>query len=229
MKKRWILLTALLGGAIGLAQQVPLSWFAGENLTLADPNARALGTVWDGHIAHIEGLPPIATQLEGRKIVLAADGAQLKMTGVAEPGRLSDIALNLPIRSLARFDPRLAGLNGEIDLRLDELLIEGNACTQASGSAMTDVLALNAATWQWAGPEMQGPIACEEGAVVITMEGADASGTVDVRIAISPSGPYRTDVNLYTPDPNAAAILPLFGFERGAGDTYRISESGAWQ
>jgi len=229
VKKRWIIVCAVLGAAVGIARQAPLGWFASDNLSLADPSAKALGTIWNGHIAHIEGLPPISTQLEGRQIVFAADGSQLKMQGVAAPGRISDIDLNLPIASLTRFDGRLSGLSGDIGLRLEELITTEGKCVSASGSAATNVLAVNAARWQWTGPELNGPISCEEGAVVITMDGMSGSDTVRARIAISPNGPYRTDVTIDTPDPNAAAVLPLFGFERLGGQAYRLSESGAWQ
>ena len=224
-----LVLATLLGAFGGITTQAPLSWVTGERLALADPDAQALGTIWDGSIAHIDGLPPVRTRLEGRQVILTASGPQLDMQGIAAPGRLSDIALSLPVASLARFDPRLSGLGGDVSLTVDELIFDGARCASASGQASTDVLAVNTTSWRWQGPPLSGPISCEEGDVLIAMDGQDASGSVEARIRISPAGPYRTEVTVQTSDPAAGAVLPLFGFDASGTNRWRLNESGAWQ
>lgn len=229
MKKRWLIAAVLLGGLVGIVKQAPLAWIVGDRLVIADPEAMAMGTVWAGHIAYIEGLPPISTELNRTQVTLTANGGQLEMSGVASPQGLSDLSLILAINSLKRFDPRLAGLQGEISLNIDEMLFSEARCLTATGQASTDVLAVNNARWQWVGPRLNGPIQCQDGGVIIDLAGQNATASVAAQIAIDPSGPYRTTVIVDTTDPGAALVLPLFGFERTGQSAFRLSESGAWQ
>ena len=225
---RRLALAGAIGAVAGLLTQLPLAWAVGDRLAPADPDAKALGTVWSGHIAHIDGLPPIATTLRGTTVELAADAPRMRLAALATTNSLSDVSLSLPVASLARFDPRLDGIDGELNLQLAELTLADGQCTSASGTADTDVLAVNRSSWQWSGPRLSGPVTCEDGSVVIAMTGRDGTGSVDATFRISPSGPYRTEITLTSPDPRASTFLPLFGFQPRGADSYSISEAGRW-
>ena len=225
---RLAIVAALVGATLGVIAQVPLTWAAGDSVALADADAAAHGTVWEGTLAHIDGLPPIATRLRGTTMTMSADAPTLRLAAAASPRAIRDISLSLPIATLARFDARMEGLAGEVRLVADEIVINDGTCTSASGTAFTNVLAVNAASWEWSGPELSGPITCEDGSVVIALSGAEATGDVTARVAISPSGPYRTDITMSDLDPRAGAILPLFGFQPAGGGSFTLNESGAW-
>ena len=226
--RRLAVISGLLGAVLGVVSQVPLAWAVEGGVKQADPEAAAHGTVWDGTLAHIDGLPPISTRLRGTTMSLSADAHTLRLAAAASPQAIRDVSLSLPIATLARFDTRMQGLLGEVRLVADEIVIRDGACTSASGTAFTDVLAVNAANWEWRGPELSGPISCEDGSVVVAMNGSDASGQVTARVAISPSGPYRTDITMSGLDPRASAVLPLFGFQPAGGGSFTLRESGAW-
>ena len=226
---RIIVVAAVVGLLVGLLTRVPLAWVLGDSLSGLDANARAVGTVWRGAVVGIDGLPPIQTRLRGTEVELTADGPTLTLRARAGRSSLRDVALSSPIAALARFDPRLAGLDGEAAITLQRVEFAQGRCTAATGTAATDVLASNAARWSWQGPALSGPVTCEEGELVLSLEGEDASQAATARLRIDPAGPYRTEVGLSTNEPGAGLVLPLFGFEPAGTDRWRLSESGSWQ
>ena len=226
---RITLAAGVLGLLLGLLTRIPLAWVLGGSLSGFDANARAVGTVWNGAVVGIDGLPPIQTRLRGTEVELTADGPTLTLRARAGRSSLSDVALTSPIAALARFDPRLAGLDGEAAITLERVEFAQGRCTAAIGTAATDVLASNAARWSWQGPKLSGPVTCEEGEVVLSLEGEDATQAATARLQIDPAGPYRTEVGLSTDEPGAGLVLPLFGFEPAGANRWRLSESGSWQ
>jgi len=227
--KRLVVILAALCLILGALSRLPLAWFVGDDLSTLDPDARAIGTLWNGAVIGIDGLPPIQTSLSGTSMALTADGPTLRLDGTARTSGLTNTTLSTPIRSLARFDPRLSGLAGQASFTLDSLTIDDGQCVSAVGTASTDVLAANATRWGWQGPTLSGPITCENGQIVIDLGGEQSGQSATVRLSLDLSGPYRTDITLDTQDPAASAILPLFGFERAGNTSWRISEAGSWQ
>ena len=226
--KRLLFAGAVIGLLAGAAVSLPLSWVAGERLDALDPDAAALGTVWDGHVAHIAGLPPIHTRVRGTDVAVEADGAGLTLDGTAGPSGITDMSLATPVRALSRFDPRLTGLAGDVSATDVTLRFEDGGCVEGSGTARTDALSRNAAAWSWRGPELSGPVTCEDGAVVVTMSGEEAGAGVQARVEIDPAGIYTTTVDIRTAQPEAAALLPLLGFQRQSTGC-RLQENGRWQ
>ena len=226
--KTFLAAGAVIGLVAGAALSLPLAWVAGERLDALDPDAAAIGTVWDGHVAHIAGLPPIRTRVRGREVAVDADGAGLTLDGTAGPSGITGVNLATPVRALSRFDPRLTGLAGEVSASDVTLRFEDGQCVEGSGTARTDALARNAAAWSWRGPELSGPVTCESGAVVVDLSGEEAGAGVRARIAIDPAGIYTTTVDIRTVQPEAAALLPLFGFQQQSSG-FRLQESGRWQ
>ena len=220
---------AVVGAVTGGLAALPLAWVAGDRLAALDPDMAALGSVWQGTLAHIDGLPPVFTRLDGRSVLVNADAPGFRLEARAGADALSDTSLSMPVRALARFDARLSGLAGEVGAEIAALRFEGGACAEASGTARTDLLARNAGAWGgWRGPELSGPVTCENGEVVVSLAGRDASQTVEARVAISPTGSYRASVDIATREPGAQAVLPLFGFSPTASG-WRLSESGSWR
>ena len=226
--RKLIIAAGVVGLLAGAALTLPLSWVAGERISSLDPDAAAVGTVWDGHVAHIAGLPPIRTQLRGTDVAVEADGAGLTLDGTASPSGITGMTLATPVRALSRFDPRLTGLAGDVSASDVTLRFEDGQCVEGSGTARTDALSRNVALWSWRGPELSGPVTCENGAVVVALSGQDAGTGVDARVEIDPLGLYTTTVDIRTAQPEAAALLPLLGFQRQSTG-FRLEESGRWQ
>ena len=233
MIRKGLIVVAALAFAAGLVRHLPLDWVAGGVVEAADPDAVAVGTVWSGALAHVTGLPPIETDLQGREVRLSATGAT-RLDGFVSADGARDVVLSLPVASLARFDGRLSGLAGDVRLQVDTLEVEDGECAAASGLAATDVLARNGARWGgWSGPQLSGPITCEGGAVVVDMAGSQSAGgatdAANARFTFRLDGPYTVAFDVTSARPEAAAVLPLFGLEPQGGGRFALSDAGSWR
>lgn len=142
-------------------------------------------------------------------------------------GRISDAKLSAPVNLIAYFDNRLAGIEGDFNADISEATF-GQSCEAASGIARTDVLMRNRAAWDWAGPNLSGPVTCEGGNVVMALSGQQGQEVVQVDIILSPNGQYRYELSIQSADQRAGFALPLFGFE-ARGEAFVLAETGNWQ
>lgn len=226
---RALSLAGIAGALAGLLVQLPLSWFGQSALERLDAGAQALGTVWRGQLAYLDGLPTIATRLAGLGVAFEGADPTLELSGAARPGALDDLNLRFPVARLARFEPRLTGLDGHVVLALDRLGFGEAGCTAAEGDASTDLLAANSAIWSWQGPQMSGPVTCEEGALIVEMDGREGTDDAVARIALRPGGLIQAELTIRTSQPGAAVAMPLIGFDPAGQDTYRLVSEGQWR
>jgi len=154
------------------------------------------------------------------------------MQGRAGRSGLKDVSISGQVWTFSNVDPRLSGVRGSFSVSLNRLAVDpGNpaaGCTSASGHARTDVLQSNEAWWSWAGPDLQGPIRCEDGALLLALAGDQSGQTVDMTIRAFPYGRYNVGVSVKTGDAAAQNVMALFGFAR-SGERYTLNETGRWQ
>ena len=230
---RWVF-PAVLSGVLALAAFFPMRWAAAwvlpDNIETIAPDLEMRGTIWQGSVS---GLPlfgtanlkvsPLSRQLE-----LQSGQDRNYLSGVVSTSTASDFTLHMDISTVPFSDGRLQGLRGDFTAQISEMELSDNSCQSATGTARTDVLQRNGGKIQWTGPELTGPIRCEDGALVADLSGRDAQQTITALIKLMPDGLYRADVSVRTIRVEADAVLPLFGFSR-SGQNFVLTEQGKWR
>ena len=231
--KRWIL-PALISGLIALVAFLPLGWVAGfavpDNIKSLAPDLDYHGTVWNGTVT---GLPIFGaanvdiTPLSRRALIHSGQGQNYLSADIGTRSA-KDVDLRVNLATIPFTDGRLQGLRGMLNAQISDMQIENQSCTSANGTVTTDVLQRNGGTVQWTGPELTGPIRCEEGALIADLKGRDSMQTISALIRMSPDNTYRVDINVRTARVEADAVLPIFGFTR-SGKNFVLVEQGRWR
>ena len=230
---RWVF-PALLSGVVALVAFFPMRWAAGwvlpDNVKTIAPDLEMRGTIWQGSVS---GLPLFGTanlklRPLAQKLELQSGQDRNYLAGVVSTSEAKDIALYVDIATVPFTDGRLQGLRGDFIAQISDMQILEQSCQSAMGTARTDVLQRNGGKIQWTGPELTGPIRCEDGVLVADLSGRDAQQTITALIKLMPDGLYRADVSVRTIRVEADAILPLFGFSR-SGQNFVLTEQGKWR
>jgi hypothetical protein len=164
----------------------------------------------------------------GNLSFLTASG-DVTLSGKVSPTGVEDLVLSMPVARLPMSDARLSGLSGRISLRVAEAIIKDGVCMSATGTASTDILAANRARFDWAGPELSGPVDCAEGRLRVRLSGESGTETVQATVITGLDGVYQSDVTVLTADQEAGNVLTLFGFNPAGSGDYRLSEQGRWR
>ena len=229
----------LVGGicAVGaLIAQFPASWAARVTAAeLLTDEVQISGTIWQGRITGLEGVGPIDFQTYPRHlfsdkplVTFYSQLSGMQAKGGARLGHISDLIFKGRVSTFSLLDSRLAGLGGIFDVAIDDIIYEGETCSQAAGRASTDFLASNAAQWAWQGPALSGPVSCENGEIVLRMTGARDGQNIEMTLRSNLSGLYTNIAQVQTRDPNAQFALSLFGFVQN-GQTYQLEQTGSWK
>jgi len=230
---RWIL-PALLSGLIALIAFLPLGWVAG--LALPDtvknvaPDLSFQGTIWRPSVT---GLPIFGSAnldispLSRRALIQSGEGRNYLSADVS-PSEAKDVDFRIDLSTIPFTDGRLQGLRGMLNAQISDMQIENQSCKSAAGTVTTDVLQRNGGTINWVGPELTGPIRCENGALIADLKGRDAQQNIAALIRMSPDNTYRADISVRTNRAEADAVLPIFGFTR-SGQNFVLVEQGRWR
>lgn len=222
---------AVMAGLASLIRHFPLSW-AGAALpadigTLSGTTLS--GTIWDGQVDNVPLLGTVAVKGGfGNLSFLTAPG-DVTLSGKVSPTGVETLILSMPVARLPMSDSRLSGLSGRISLRIAQAVIKDGACVSATGTASTDVLAANRARFDWTGPELSGPVDCDDGRLRVRLNGEAGTQTVLATIVTGLDGVYQSDITVSTSDPAAGNVLTLFGFNPAGNREYRLSEQGRWR
>lgn len=230
---RW-LLPALLCGLTALVACFPMRWAAAlampDEVKIIAPELDIRGTIWQGSVS---GLPIFgAANLDisplARRVNFNSGEGRNYLSGQLSPSSANNIDLRLDLAEVPFRDGRLQGLRGDVSVEIVEARLEGQSCLSAKGMARTDVLQRNGGNIQWTGPELTGPIRCENGALVADLSGQDAQQSISATLRILPDGNYAADISVRTSRQEADAVLPLFGFSR-SGQNFVLTEQGKWR
>lgn len=223
-----------------LISAYPLTWTPlSAAVKRAAPNATLSGTIWRGQVKGLAGVAPIGFHLSPSKFIgsghplrFSANGPGISLRGTAGVDGVKDVTVHGPIYWMLPEDPRFGGLRGTLKMTLSELNVPvqdiTQGCTSAIGTISTDVLARNRAKWNWAGPELSGPIRCDAGKIISVLTGADTWQAVRATILVDMAGTYRADISVTTHQAGAELVLPLYGFTK-AGREFVLTEQGQWR
>lgn len=229
MRRRILILALAGGGLAALLANFPLEWAAPKQAGVSYS-----GTIWNGAATGAPLFGDLRTELSPAQIFSASPLVVSQTTG---PNRLDgaiglraakDVRLRVNLLSLPMTDPRLQGLRGELNLRLDAAKWDSAGCTEAAGTAQTNVLTQNGGAIDWTGPELSGPISCEDGQFRVQLSGRDAGQNIAADLRLSILGDYAADITAATNRAEAGAVLPLFGFVFADGE-YKLTEQGRWR
>jgi hypothetical protein len=222
----FLIVLAVLAGLLSLIRYFPLSW---AGAALPAEVGTLSGTVWNGQVEDVPLLGTVAVKGGlGNLSFLTAPG-EVTLSGTVSPTGVDNLILSMPVARLPMNDARLSGLSGRISLRVAEAVIKDGVCVSAMGTASTDILAANRARFDWAGPELSGPVDCTDGRLRVRLRGEAGTETVLATIITGLDGVYQSDVTVSTTDPEAGNILTLFGFNPSENGDYRLSEQGRWR
>jgi len=237
---RRVLLTTVFAGtlAAGAVANVPLA-FVMKKAGLTSNGVswqQARGTVWNGQVTGlsvngeqvgaIEGSFSLSRMLQGQPghmlhwngpsghgtalASLGADGMHIENGQAAVTFDASRISSLFPAR--------------EVSLRLSHVRADvgQGGCTAASGDVQTDALAHVSAAYGATWPELSGFLSCEQGELVISLEGQAADGTgIAAKAYLQGGGRLELwDV----PEGQTDALL-LAGFTNEAGKFVYLQQS----
>ncbi len=236
MKKRYPIL-AVVGVLCAVLMHFPASWafkFARPYLPASTDALSVGGTIWNGQIKGIEGLPLIRFTVSPKAVFGKSDlvkidarGNDISVQGNAGIKQINALIIKGSARFLGQVDGRLSNLSGRFDVEAKALAFGGD-CSDTTGTVSTDILAQNFALWNWRGPELSGPIRCEDGDLLATLSGHIPGQSVEATVKVMPSGQYRIRAVINTNERRAGLFLPLYGFER-KGERYTLVEAGKWR
>lgn len=232
MRKRYYVLLGLLVITGGIVSQLPLSWI-GPKTEIAGKVPNYSGTIWRGFVTGTDAGTVEVTTSFGRLVTgknpVHLSGGPPGLSIYAEAGMAGVRAVKAEgsMKALALQDPRLGLVNGDFRIDVPDMeLME--ICEYANGTVWTDFLARNSARLRWKGPELEGPVSCEEGRIVLDMTGKDNAADITAKIIIGLDGSYTTNITADVADPMAGLALKFFGFHK-AGNGYQLTEQGRWQ
>lgn len=127
--------------------------------------------------------------------VLAAGDARIGLDGGIN---LSNIKVRGNTSDLLSLKQDIRMLGGDFSLSLKKLTLKSGACRKAeSGEVWTNILTRFEQKYDWKGPELKGPITCENGRIVVNMTGTGERGeTVSAYLAfdLNANGTFRAEI-----------------------------------
>ena len=158
-------------------------------------------------------------------------GAGGQGTAVLKLSRTALTAENVRMRqeigALEGLEPAVRAMGGTLDIEAGSFQLTQTGCNSASGELSTNALSTLAAQYGRQFGEIAGPISCDGGAFVLTMQGQSDEGdlvNIDARAALTGSGDFATRVQ--TQDAQIILALTQIGFVRENGEfVYRQSRS----
>lgn len=232
MRKRWILAIGMAAIAGGVISQLPLSWI-GPKTEIAGKIPSYSGTVWRGFVTGTDaGTLELTTSLGrllkgGNPVHISGGPPGLSLNAEAGLSGIRAVKAEGTMKALALQDPRLALVNGSFKVDVPDMKLM-ESCEFANGTVWTDFLARNSGRLRWKGPELEGPVSCENGQIVLNMTGKDRAANIVANIVIGLEGNYRTEITAEVADPAAGLALQFFGFTK-SGRGYKLLEQGKWQ
>ncbi|MAT36270.1 MAG: hypothetical protein CMK06_14200 [Ponticaulis sp.] len=189
----------------------------------------AEGTVWRGEVRGIRyGAQAVGdARISTRALALLTGSltSEFELSGNAVTGRgvmsltpggrlsLKDVRMAGTTRELISIQSEIRELNGEFRLDIVDAVIRDRECMKAEGRIWTNLLTRMESRWQWRGPELEGPISCQEGDVVLSLAGQNAAGEeVEGRLEVGLDATGRFQANVSNSQPETAQALILLGF-----------------
>ncbi|WP_371395719.1 type II secretion system protein N [Fretibacter rubidus] len=198
------------------------------------------GTIWNGHavLPDGQGYVDISTNVmdwDTGIMQFETRGAPFMAKGNIGWSAMKNIRITAPVGALAIRDARLYGLSGDVKIGLSRLTFR-DPC-QADGTIVVRRVAMDYPDWSWQGPDLTGPISCQNKVLIFNMTGQAKSGEngggeyerddINMTLGVHASGRYDIDLSFITREAGANIALPLLGFDNQNG-RWQLTERGQW-
>jgi hypothetical protein len=220
-----VLFVAFVGGAV--AMFFPMS-VAADFLAKQEPDFRfekASGSVWSGKLTRVRfGQQDLGDVSVKTDPVQLFKGAAAGVLGVKRPEyegrgrivyglktgemRVSDLIVTGNVAAVPGLPQAVRLSGGTFRLVVDEMTLGGRACETASGQVWTDALTRVVVQQKWTGPELRGPVTCEDGRLVVLADGMAATGE-QVTARINVGGDLELDLTARVEAATPAAVQTL--------------------
>ncbi len=188
------------------------------------------GTIWNGQASDVRLgrqslgtgrfqqslIPLIGGTLDSRfalsGVSLVAQG-QVRFSGSGSL-QLSEFRATGQTSELVGLVEDIRDLDGRYAVDIARLIVSDGACVEADGRVWTDLLTNLDVRYQWAGPELEGPLSCENGDIRLSLSGTGDSGeaiSVELVGRMDGRGSFNTRIRSAGPELRQAAIL--LGFQ----------------
>ena len=216
-----------------------------ERVRASDPQiqyASAYGSVWNGGVSDIRyGIQDVGDaeiSSDWLSLLTARLSSQVRLVGSGLNGRATVIVpLGGGVRierlrvlgsteDLVNITAEVRNLAGEFTLDLREAVIKNNDCQSAQGTVWTDILTRMERRYGWVGPELAGPVTCENGDLVLMLNGRNAIGEdVSARLVIGLDGMGSFTADVTTTEQETRQVLTLLGFVAQGSNQFRYQHS----
>jgi len=241
MTKIALFLTILIGVIAAIISALPLGWIAPHVVPAQmSKDAQFSGTIWQGqaNVAFGKSRAPIAFKVAPLKLLTGQDfvdftvkNSGFDLQGLAGFSSAQDLDIRVNVARLPLRDPRIRGLQGQIIAQISEAKFGSKfngKCKRITGQVQTNFLQANEAAWFWRGPNLSGPIRCEDGTIIAEMAGAEAGQNFTAILKLQADGVYTAQMDVETRDSRAAVVLGFYGFQQN-GQKFGLSETGRWR
>ena len=204
--------------------------------------AAADGTIWDGEVQNIRyGIQEIGdAQINSSwlSLLTARLSSDIRLTGTGLNGRaqiteglgggttIKNLRVLGSTEDLVNIAPEIRDLAGEFTLDVREARLTEEDCKAAQGTVWTDILTKMERRYRWTGPELSGPVTCENGRFILMLGGQNSAGenvSAKLEIGMDGFGSFTADVT--TPIRETSQALTLLGFASQGGNVFRYQHA----
>ena len=218
--------------ALGVGLAITPARFAIDQVRKSDPAvsyASASGTVWNGQVRDVMyGIQPVGNvsfNTIWSALLQAAFASHVELTGgsitgqgvvsagLGETYHIPEFRVRGSTRDILNLQTEIRNLNGQFTVNVSDVRIEDDQCLSANGTVWTDILTRTETSWSWRGPELTGPISCENGQLHLALLGESETGervTANLQLGLDASGSFFAEV--FTQNMDTANALSLLGF-----------------
>lgn len=221
-----IALAALVAAAGVGAAVLPMS-MAADMAAQRFPDFKfqsASGSVWDGKLTQVAygrqfiGDLGVKTELlglltgkAGGKLSLVREGfsgqADLAYALAGGALELKDVKIDGNTALVPGMPAAIAKVDGKFTLQMKDVKFADSLCQEASGEVWTDVLS-KVTVKGWTGPELRGPVTCNNGALQVQANGKAATGE-DVQASLNISQHLDMELTATVSNATPAALQAL--------------------
>lgn len=239
---RWILYAALslIIAVVAAVVLAPVGYVM-KQVAASDARiqyASAEGSVWNGRVRDIRyGIQSVGdAEIKTSWLALLTGrlSSDIRLTGTGLNGRgkvasgldgdvtITDLRVLGSTADLINITAEVRDLAGEFTIDVHQAEVTDNACISAQGTVWTDILTRMERRYRWTGPELSGPVSCENGQFVIALSGQNSVGenvSARLEIGLDATGNFVADVT--TTSRETIQALTLLGFEFLGNDVFR--------
>ncbi len=243
--KPWVLIAVFVLSFLGsLIFQMPaqlVARFAGLDRSPLIYE-RITGTIWSVQASGLslanQPLGNARFKLQPAALVSGKLGYRVELTGeslfargqvTVGPGgqvRLADLVGQVDLHEMRRLDSRLRQSASRLDFTINALeMSRRGGCVEAVGQLRTDLLERVGKAWNWTGPVMAGPVACDGESLVVTLSDQGGPDRIAASASVAvPRNRYDIEARVVTGDEKIIPALRALEFQ-GDGDVfvYRMS------